>query len=343
MAYTTVPKSSAYFTPKLITGNGGTQNITGLNFQPDFTWIKGRDVAENHALFDAPRGVTKRLMSDTTGLELVVQGVTAFNSDGFTLGALSAVNQNNGLFASWNWKANGAGSSNTDGTINTIKTSANTTSGFSISTYTGTGANATVGHGLGVAPKFIIIKKYSSVANWRLYHASLGATKNLVFATDGIQTTPTMWNNTAPTSTTFSLGSYNEVNDSGANHVAYCFADVQGFSKAGSYTGNGSATSPTFIYLGFKPSFVLIKNVSQEDAWFLHDSKRDGFNDDNEYLRPNLADAESSGTNRIRLLSNGFSVPTTDRSHNVSGNVYIYMAFAKNPFVTSTGIPATAR
>ena len=344
MAYTTIPKSSAYFEPEIYTGNGSSKTISTLNFQSDFTWIKNRATTDMHSLFDAVRGATKRISTNIISAQATeTQDLTAFNTNGFTVGTSGAVNTNNVNYASWNWKANGAGSSNTDGTINTIKTSANTTSGFSISTYTGTGANATVGHGLGVAPKFIIIKKYSSVANWRLYHASLGATKNLVFATDGIQTTPTMWNNTAPTSTTFSLGSYNEVNDSGANHVAYCFADVQGFSKAGSYIGNGSATSPTFIYLGFKPSFVLIKNVSQEDAWFLHDSKRDGFNDDNEYLRPNLTDGDSSGINRIRLLSNGFSVPTTDKSHNVSGNNYVYMAFAEEPLVSTNGVPATAR
>jgi len=343
MAYTTIPKSTAQFDTKLITGNGGTQNITGLNFQPDFTWIKGRDVAESHALFDAPRGVTKRLMSDTTGLELVVQGVTAFNSDGFTLGALSAVNQNNGLFASWNWKANGAGSSNTDGTINTIKTSANTTSGFSISTYTGTGANATVGHGLGVAPKMIIVKRLDVTSSWRIYHASLGNTKNIVLnTTAAVATFSAMWNNTSPTSTTFSLGSYDEVNGSSAPHVAYCFADVQGFSKMGSYVANGNVNGP-FVYTGFKPAFVMIKGDADE-AWRIVDSKRLGYNVDNRYLTPNDATVESGSVSDIDLLSNGFKLRSASGYYN-SGNsyTYIYAAFAEEPLVSTNGIPATAR
>ena len=343
MAYTTIPKSTAQFDTKLITGNGGTQNITGLNFQPDFTWIKGRDVAENHALFDAPRGVTKRLMSDTTGAETTVQGVTAFNSDGFTLGALSAVNQNNGLFASWNWKANGAGASNTAGSINTTKTSASTTSGFSISTYTGTGANATVGHGLGVAPKMIIVKRLDVTSSWRIYHASLGNTKNIVLnTTAAVATFSAMWNNTSPTSTTFSLGSYDEVNGSSAPHVAYCFADVQGFSKMGSYVANGNVNGP-FVYTGFKPAFVMIKGDADE-AWRIVDSKRLGYNVDNRYLTPNDATVESGSVSDIDLLSNGFKLRSAAGNYNSGGLYnYIYMAFAEAPLVSTNGTPATAR
>ena len=346
MAYTTIDKSSDYFDTKLYTGNGGTQSITGLDFRPDWVWIKSRSNATEHSQFDAPRGATKMIASSTFEQEQTVANMlTSFNSDGFSLGSYSSQNGNGYSQVSWNWKANGAGSSNTAGSINTTKTSVSTTSGFSISTYTGTGSNATVGHGLGVAPKMIIVKCRSATeTDWGVYHASLGNTKNLrLNRTDAVATSSAFWNDTTPTSTVFSLGANGNQNGNGGTYVAYCFAEKQGYSKFSSYIGNGSATLPTFTYLGFKPAFVLIKNTTQADAWFLHDSKRDGFNDDNEYLRPNLTDAESSGTNRIRLLSNGFSVPTTDKSHNVSGNVYIYMAFAENPFVTSTGIPATAR
>jgi hypothetical protein len=345
MAYTTIPKSSAYFTPKLITGNGGTQNITGLNFQPDFTWIKGRDVAENHALFDAPRGVTKRLMSDTNGAELVVQGVTAFNSDGFTLGALSAVNQNNGLFASWNWKANGAGSSNTDGTINTIKTSANTTSGVSISTYTGTGSAGTIGHGLGVAPTAIWIKKTSAggAENWFCWNKGLTSAGGFLKLDRGdaasTNNTAFPWN---PQANTFGVSTDVATNASGSTYVAYCFADVQGFSKMGSYVANGNVNGP-FIYTGFKPAFVIIKADGTE-AWRMVDNKRIGFNVDNRHLTPNDSVVESGSVSDIDLLSNGFKLKSAAGNYN-SGSLYnyIYMAFASEPLVSTNGNAATAR
>ena len=341
MAYTTIPKSSAYFDNKLITGNGGTQNITGLNFQPDFTWIKGRDVAESHALFDAPRGVTKRLMSDTTGAETTVQGVTAFNSDGFTLGALSAVNQNNGLFASWNWKANGAGSSNTDGTINTIKTSANTTSGFSISTYTGTGSAGTIGHGLGVAPTAIWIKKTSATENWFCWNKGLTSAGGFLKLDRGdaasTNNTAFPWN---PQANTFGVSTDGATNASGVTYVAYCFANVQGYSKMGGYVGNGN-TDGTFVYTGFKPAFVIIKSNGAE-AWRMVDNKRIGFNVDNRYLTPNDSVVESGSVSDIDLLSNGFKLRSAAGNYN-SGNDYIYLAFAEEPLVSTNGIPSTAR
>ena len=341
MAYTTVPKSSAYFDNKLITGNGGTQNITGLNFQPDFTWIKGRDVAESHALFDAPRGVTKRLMSDTTGAETTVQGVTAFNSDGFTLGALSAVNQNNGLFASWNWKANGAGSANTDGTINTIKTSANTTSGFSISTYTGTGSAATIGHGMGVAPTAIWIKKTSATEEWFCWNQGITAAGGFLKLSGtnvaGTNNTAFPWN---PQATTFGLSGDAATNADGVTYIAYCFAEKQGFSKMGSYLGNGNADG-AFIYTGFKPAFVLLKNTAATEAWFLFDNKR-GVNGAMNALFPDESAAEGAAADNIDLLSNGFKLRSAGAIVN-SAATFIYLAIAAEPLVTSTGIPATAR
>ena len=346
MAYTTIPKSTDYFNTKLYTGNATGRTISGVGFQPDWSWIKNRSDTSGHRLLDAVRGATKELISNATNAEATeAQSLQSWNSDGFVLGTAAGVNANTNNFVSWNWKANGAGSANTDGSINTTYTSANTTSGMSIIKYTGTGsAGATIGHGLGIKPSMIIIKNLSTTQDWIVYTQSLTATKILYLnQTGAFNDNNVFFNDTEPTTSLITLGSNSSVNGSGNSHVAYCFSDVQGYSKQGSYIGNGSATSPPFIYLGFKPAFVLLKNTTQADSWFLHDSKRDGFNDDNEYLRPNLTAAESSGINRIRLLSNGFSVPTTDKSHNVSGNVYIYMAFAENPFVSSTGIPATAR
>ena len=344
MAFTPINKSTDYFNTKLYTGNNGASlTISGLNFQPDLTWIKARNATETHGLYDIIRGALYRLQSNSSNASTSTTGtVTGWTSDGFSLGTSDEVNGTYN-YASWNWKANGAGSTNTDGSINTTYTSANTTSGFSISKFVGTGSNATVGHGLGVAPKMIIVKSLVS-GNWSVYHASLGGTKAIFMdLTGGAATHIDYWNNTDPTSSVFSIGTSSNMNHSGQDMIAYCFAEVQGYSKIGSYIGNGSATAPPFIYLGFKPAFVLLKNTTQADSWFLHDSKRDGFNDDNEYLRPNLTDGDSSGINRIRLLSNGFSVPTTDKSHNVNGNNYIYMAFAEEPLVSTNGIPATAR
>ena len=233
MAYTTINKSSDYFNTKLYTGNGATNAITGVGHQPDFTWIKDRDNVRNHVLNDAVRGATKNLFSNTNGAEATdTSTLTAFNSDGFTLSSGTKVNGNNINFVSWNWKANGQGSTNTDGTINTTYTSANTTAGFSICSYTGTGSNATVGHGLGVAPKMILIKRLSADDNWIVYHNSLGGTKNLYLdATNAEATRSDTFNNTAPTSSVFSLGSATGTNGSGSTYIAYCFADVKRLLK----------------------------------------------------------------------------------------------------------------
>ena len=347
MAFTTINKSSDYFNTVLYqSNNGSAQSITGVNFQPDFLWVKDRTAGGGHVLVDAVRGSTKMLSSNSTSVEVTRSDqVTSFDSNGFSLGADSGgfINYSTNNNVSWNWKANGTGSSNTDGSI-TSTVSVNTTSGFSIVKYTGNGlAGATIGHGLGAVPKMTIIKSMTAGEDWII--PPLNDPTNYIVlnstGADGNGIGP--FNNTAATSSVFSVGTWGTTNGNSQTLIAYCFADVQGFSKIGSYIGNGNATTPTFTYLGFKPAFVLIKNLSQADAWFLHDSKRDGFNDDNEYLRPNLTDADSSGINRIRLLSNGFSVPTTDKSHNVNGNNYLYMAFAEAPLVGTNNVPANAR
>ena len=353
MAYTAIDDPTVYFDTKLWTGNSssdsGTQDITGLNFQPDFMWNKTRGVAENYILTDVLRGTNSFLRSNSTGAAYnptncyQIPLANGFKAQGDEGGEFNYINF---TYATWNWKGGTTSGIATNGStqITPSSYSFNQTSGFSIIRYTGIGGQPkTIPHGLGVQPKMFIIKRTSTTGSWGVLPQQISTGHLYLDGTQTLQTVNPLSGGVLADTVNFSVSNSGDVNASGGTYVAYCFADVQGYSKISSYIGNGSATAPTFTYLGFKPAFVLIKNTTQADAWFLHDSKRDGFNDDNEYLRPNLTAAQSSGTNRIRLLSNGFSVPTTDKSHNVSGNVYIYMAFAENPFVTSTGIPATAR
>jgi hypothetical protein len=317
----------------LYTGNGTGQSITGVGFQPDWVWIKGRSGATDHALYDAVRGVQKQIISDSSAAETTeTTGLTAFGSDGFTTGLLLQLNTISATYVAWNWKANGSGSTNTSGSI-TSTVSANTTSGFSVVTYTGTGANATVGHGLGVAPSFIIVKRRDAGSSWNCYQISLGASQYIqIDGTAGAATNTGVWNNTAPTSSVFSIGTaFAGVNASGSTHVAYCFAEVAGYSKFGSYTGNGSTDGP-FIYCGFRPAYVMFKNASVSGAWEVYDTARNTYNSVDNYLLPNVSDAEGVATNRFDYLSNGVKVRNTGGSINGSGNTIIFMAFASNPF-----------
>jgi len=341
MAYTTIKKSTDYFNTKLYTGNSSTNNITGVGFQPDWVWMKNRGALDSHYLYDAVRGVTKNIYSNLTTAEgTASNGLTAFGTDGFTLGNEGDINGNGNNFVSWNWKANGAGSSNTDGSI-TSTVSANTTSGFSIVKYTGTGANATVGHGLGAVPKMIIAKRLTDVESWGVYHVSNGASKYMKFDDNQTaETATTVWNNTTPTSSVFSLGTSGLCNGSSKDMIAYCFADVTGYSKFGSYTGNGNADG-TFIYTGFKPAFVIIKETNTTGTdWRMMDNKRSTFNLVDDRLFPNLSNAESAGDG-YDFLSNGFKIRSSGGDFNGSGDNYIYMAFAAEPLVGDN--PATAR
>jgi len=346
MSYTDgLDKPNEYFNTVLYTGTGATQSISGVNFKPDFVWIKRRNGAAGHMLQDVVRGSTERLRSDNTDAEITTAtAVTSFDSDGFSLGAEGGVNTNTATYASWNFLAGGTASSNTDGSI-TSSVSANTTSGFSIVSYTGTGSNATVGHGLGVAPSVIITKNRSTTSNWLVYHhknTSAPQTDylslNLTSATADLNTP---WNDTAPTSSVFSVGTASGSNGSGNDMIAYCFAEKKGFSKFGSYTGNGS-TDGTFVYTGFKPAFIIAKVSDGTGSWLMHDTTRDIDNPVIEDLYPNLSNAETGNT-RYDILSNGFKLRNTFTNSNNSGSTYIYMCFASNPFVTSTGVPATAR
>ena len=354
MPYSTIDRSSDYFRTKLYTGDGTTSRSITFDeskaMQPDFTWIKSRSNAYYHELYDVVRGFSSStngrvLYSNTTNAELTPNTFNSFNTNGFTVSLQSGevgTNANGATFCAWNWKANGAGVSNTAGSISST-VSANTTSGFSVVSYTGTGANATVGHGLGVAPKMIIVKNRSvGSTDWRVGHQSL-TWNNEIFLdlTNATNASSGAWNNTAPTSSVFSLGSGNYGNGSGNSIIAYCFAEVKGFSKFGSYTGNGS-TDGTFVYTGFKPAFFLMKRYDSTGDWQLEDKSRLGYNPNNNLLFPNVSDAESSVAD-TDILSNGFKLRTTGTGRNASGGTYIYMAFAENPFVSSKGICTTAR
>lgn len=319
-----------YFNVALYTGNGSTNNITGVGFQPDFVWLKDRTTAFNNYLYDAVRGTTKALQSNSTNAEETRTGLTAFGSDGFTLGSQGGDNQSGDSFVAWNWKAGGTGVTNTAGSI-TSTVSANTTAGFSIVTYTGNGTNgATVGHGLGVAPSLIFIKNRGAVASWLVYSASIGASNFLVLnTTDASAASALPFNNTAPTSSVFSLGTSGGTNTNTGTYVAYCFAAVAGYSAFGSYTGNGSADGP-FVYLGFRPRWLLIKSASVSPTdWLIYDTSRNTYNVMNSFLQPNTSSAE--GTYALPdALSNGFKIRNTGA--NGSGETVIYAAFAEYPF-----------
>ena len=342
MAYTNIDKGSDYFNTKLYTGNGSTQSINGIGFQPDWIWFKVRSETGSHRIVDSVRGNTKYLYANGTDAEATVTtNVTSFDSDGFSLGN-GSVNENTRTYASWSWLASNTTASNTDGSI-TSTVSANTTSGFSIVSYTGNGTSgATVGHGLDSAPACYVVKSRDTAYDWRMYHQGIGATKYLnLNQTIAAGTATNAWNNTAPTSSVFSLGNGATVNQSSDDFIAYCFAEKKGFSKFGSYVGNGNSNGP-FIYTGFKPAWVVMKGTNV-NGWLVIDNKRTAFNSDSKFLYPSEPDAEESLPGRFDFLSNGFKLRNTWTAFNSSGQEYIYMAFAENPFVTSTGIPACAR
>ena len=342
MAYTTINKSTDYFNTKLYTGNGSTNAVTGVGFAPDFVWIKERTSTSSNVLGTTVQGTTKRLQSDTTSAEGTLTNIfTSYDSDGFTHGNDAGVNESGQTYASWNWKANGAGSSNSDGSISST-VSVNTTAGFSISTYTGTGSNATVGHGLGVAPKMIIIKNLSASQGWCIYHESIGATKFLSLNSNDAQVTASdRFNDTSPTSSVFSVGSHADTNGNGNNMIAYCFAEKTGYSKFGTVNGNGNNDGP-FVYTGFAPSFVLYKKYNGAGDWYFVDNKRPGYNDNDKRLYANTNQAEET-YDLINLYSNGFKLTNSTHAYtNDSAGTYLYMAFGQS-LVGSNNVPCTAR
>ena len=344
-----ITDGSAYFNPVLFTGNSGTAfSVTGVGFQPDFVWGKPRSYADNHRLMDVVRGSTKQLISNATNAEFTqAQGITSFDSDGFTVGTHNGLNTGTNTYVGWCWLAdNTTGSSNTDGSINTTATSVNTTAGFSISKYDGSGSNATVGHGLGIAPKMVIVKEMTDSRSWVVYHEGIGDAAKVFYLnqTAAAGTDATVWNSTAPTSTVFSVGTANGSNGSGNTYIAYAFAEIPGYSSIGSYTGNGSATDGPFVYTGFKPAFVMFKVSSNAPTgWAIIDNKRSNpFNPTDGLLQPDQSGAEGT-TDKWDILSNGFKVRTTWPAVNGNGYTVTYMAFAEHPFGGDGVAPATAR
>ena len=358
MAYTTINKSRDYFSTTLYTSNNGSspRTISGVGHNPDMIWVKNRDSGSyNHVLADKVRGTTNILYPDGSNAQVVnpVTGtITSTNSDGFVLTSGSSNLSNYDVGSNkevvWSWKANGQGSSNTDGSINTTYTSVDTASGFSISTYTGTGSASTIGHGLGVTPNVMLAKRLNSSGQWDMYHSGLSNAKSgsivlndsAAFASDS-----SIWNNTDPTSSLVNIGTSSTTNTSSGTYVMYCFAEKNGFSKFGTYTGNGDNTNGAFIYVGFKPAFLMIKcSDTAGEHWHIHDTKRQTFNVDNRYLLANTSDAEStSNSYAIDILSNGFKARTDNASTNGSGKSYIFMAFAEAPLVGTNNVPCTAR
>ena len=344
MAYTTINKSTDYFNTKLYIGNTSARSIGGVGFQPDWVWFKNRSQTNGHSIFDAVRGATKNIISNSNAAESTsANGLTAFASDGFSIGTDGDVNGLGDDIVAWNWLANGAGSANTDGSTNST-VSVNTTAGFSIVKWTGTGANATIGHGLGAVPKMIIAKRLSNTEDWTIYHTSLGATKKIDLNNTGAESTVSnIWNNTTPTNSLFYVGDHGRVNASGDTYIAYCFAEKTGYSKFGSYTGNGNADG-SFIYTGFKPQLVMLKQSSGTTDWAMNDIKRQQYNAQDIILYANSNGAESGYSgNFFDILSNGFKQRMSGSYYNGSGNTYIYMAFAQAPLVGSNGVTAKAR
>jgi len=339
----TIEDGSTAMDVALYTGNGSTNTISGLNLSPDLVWIKTRSAAVSHALQDIVRGTNKVLYSNSTGTEdTYTDALTSFNSDGFTLGAQSLVNNNTSTYVAWCWDAGSSTVSNDAGSI-TSQVRANPSVGFSIVTYTGNGAaSATIGHGLGVSPQMIMVKNRDVADDGAVYHVGTDVTspQNYFFTlfstsngAEGRRDIGAMWNDTAPTSTVFSVGTEDNVNASTEDYVAYCFAPVAGYSAFGSYTGNGSTDGP-FVYTGFRPRWLLFKSTAGGGSWMIHDTARNTYNVSNTVLFANISLEEYSVSPSydIDINSNGFKIRNTGSDWNSSAVTYTYVAFAENPF-----------
>jgi hypothetical protein len=310
-----IKKPSSYFDATLYTGNGSTQTISGLGFSPDLVWIKSRSAATNNDVFDLVRGATVGFATNSTQPESTFSGVTAFNSNGFSLGSNSSDNANAATYVAWCWDESA-------------------TPGFDIVTYTGNGSNRTIAHSLGVAPSWMVIKRRDSVDNWGVYHTSLGNTQYVYLdSTQAASTASSVWNNTTPTSSVFSVGTSGVVNANTGTYVAYLWSEVAGFSKFGSYTGNGSSDGP-FVFCGFRPRWVLIKSSTVATSWYLFDAVRGTINVNSTTLYPNTADIEDTNFGQgLDFLSNGFKVRApTGYGLNNSSATYIFCAFSETPF-----------
>ena len=357
MAYTDIDKPSDYFDTKIYTATASDLSITGLDFAPNWIWIKSRNLTGDNSIFDSVRGTGKQLQSNTTGAEFTTaDALSAFNSDGFSITGTgnNYTNRDGRTYASWNWKAGTSVSGTTtgSGTGQSYSGSVNTDAGFSITAFTGNGtANHTLPHSLSSIPSMFIIKKRigtgdATARDWNVYHQSLGNTKRIALnSTGAVSTSNEYWNNISPTSSVINLGTNDQINGNNNTYICYAFAEKQGYSKFGSYTGNGNADG-TFVYTGMKPAFVLIKQTNTTRNWIMWDNKRSPFNVVDERLTPNLSTGESAGGIGLDFLSNGFKWVDNTADWNQSGGTFIYMAFAENPFVTSPdngSVPATAR
>ena len=352
MAYTTIDDPSIYFNTVLYTGNATARTITGVGFNPDWVWIKNRSGDFSHFLGDIVRGSNKNLNSNSDAAEednsAKFQSVT---TDGFQIGTHNGANGNGNNIVAWNWKAGGSASSNSGGTI-TSSVSANTTAGFSIVSYTSNGsASQTVGHGLGAVPHWIIAKNRDSSSSsynyWTVYHHSLATAndKKLKLNETEAASTTNLWGDADPTTTKFYVHTSGDgsTNVSTDKIIAYCFTGIKGYSKFGTYTGNGNADG-AFAYTGFRPAWVMVRDPGNAENWLMYDNKRPGYNLTNNHLFANGSDAETASTaNTMDLLSNGFKVRSTNNGLNRSGSTFLYMAFAESPFVNSNGIPNNAR
>ena len=350
MAYTTINDPTLHFQVKAYSGTGSSNAITldgATDMAPDMVYLKRRDAEGPPMIFDTIRGAGKRIQTNNTDTEAThAQQLTAFGSDGFTVGTHEDANHSSGTYVSWNWKAGGEGSANSEGNTTTTKTSANTTSGFSIITYEGDGAAATLGHGLGAVPHFIIQKNLDDTENWQVYHhknTSAPETDYLTLnTTNATGDQASRWNDTAPTSTLITIGSDTSVSQSGESMVMYAWTEKKGYSKFGSYKGNGNANG-TFISTGFRPAMIIIKRTDSTDHWLIYDDQR-GYNGDIASLRPNESHNESTASGyEIDILSNGFKARQNHNDINGSGNTYIYASFATAPLVNTSGIPCNAR
>ena len=350
MAYTTIDDPTIYFNTSLWTANGSAKTISGVGFQPDLLWTKCRSNSYSHIWVDSVRGITKQIKSDSTAAESTdAQGVTAFNSDGYVLGTQDEFANNGNTFVGWSWK-NGTTSGITTGgaSVTPAGYSFSAAAGQSIITWTGTGSNLTVPHGLGTALGAMFVKCTSTTGDWVFFHKTMGGAYGMELpSTSGKQNTTAWFNSTAPDADKFTIGTNGNVNTSGRSYVAYCFAEKQGYSKFGSYVGNGS-TNPVSVLCGFKPAFIFIKESSGTGNWVMQDNKRirddlsDANNGNMPQLYANLANTEDTDP-YIYATANGFVNINSNSDTNANGETYIFMAFAEASFVNSKGVPNNAR
>jgi hypothetical protein len=353
--YTAIDNPALFHEAKKYTGNNNTNNITGMSFQPDWVWLKVRSAGsgQNHTLYDSVRGATKFLESDTTNAEATGSNyLTAFNSDGFTLGNdQSHVNANSDTYMSWSWKSGTSFTNDASSTgVGTIDSagSTNQTAGFSIVSWTGTGSAGTVAHNLGSVPEWYIIKNRSDANNWAVYHQKSNSNpEQYALYLDGTSAATDdsgLANDTAPTNTVFSLTNGNYGNQNTYNYIGYFFAEKQGYSKFGKYVGLNSSNG-NFVYLGFRPKTIFFKRIDSTGDWRIYDDQRDGFNIKNDYLEINTSDVESDTDSGSQwdILSNGFKFSGATDAEFAGGGTYIYMAWAHSPFVNSKGVPNNPR